>query len=181
MDPHNTRRSRLKLTDSQRLASPRRSLPTPKTALTTTKHSVLRGCIPRYTLALQAAIKFSDNSLFSDIRSRQNRHPPKEEVDFVVSQKLTISENGYHTLHKWVDKRAEAKRKASRLSSSTSNLTRFKLNKASVYLYHRDNAITLATDSAVSSSSFSSTSLVTSTKIKLSNTGSAQSNTTTTQ
>lgn len=162
LNQHKAKRSRLKLTDAQRLASPHRSFLTSKTTLATEKHSVLRGCIPRYALALHATSKVSDTILPSDIRSCLNRHTLEEQVDFVVSQNLTTARNGYHTLHKWVDRRAEAKRETSSISSFTSNLNRFKLNKASVRLYHRDNAITLATPSTVSSSSFSSTSLVTS-------------------
>ena len=150
------------MTDAQRLASPHRSFLTSNTTLATAKHSVLRSCIPRYALALHAASKVSDTILPSDIRSCLNRHTLEEQVDFVVSQNLTTAGNGYHTLHKWVDKRAEAKQETSSISSFTSNLNRFKLNKASVRLYHRDNAITLATPSTISSSSSSSTSLVTS-------------------
>ena len=88
----------------------------PKNTMATAKHSVLRGCIPRYALALKAASKVSDESRPSNVRSRLNRHSPDDDVKFVVSQHLTTSGNGYHTLHKWIDKRVNAKRKVSNLS-----------------------------------------------------------------
>ena len=57
VDIHNTRRTRLKLSDDQRLASPHRPRKLPKPTLATAKHSVLRRCIPRYALALESASK----------------------------------------------------------------------------------------------------------------------------
>ena len=40
-----------------------------KNTMATAKHSVLRGCIPRYALALKAASKVSDISQPSNVRS----------------------------------------------------------------------------------------------------------------
>ena len=94
MDIHNTRRTRLKLSNVQRLASPHRPRKLPKTTLATAKHSVLRGCIPRYALALKAASKVSDISLPSATRSRLDRHSHQEDVDFVVSQNLLLQGMG---------------------------------------------------------------------------------------
>ena len=73
MDTHRTGRTRLKLTDVQRFASLHRPRLIPKPTLATAKHSVLRGCIPRYALALKVASKVSDTSLPSATRSRLNR------------------------------------------------------------------------------------------------------------
>lgn len=126
VNQHKARRTRLKSSAAQRLASPHRPRPIPKTTMATAKHSVLRGCKPRYTLALKVWSKVSDTSRISVIRSRLNRHLKNKDVAFVVSQNLTTSENDSHTLHTWLDKRVEAKRKASSLTSSTSTLTRFK-------------------------------------------------------
>jgi len=89
----------------------------PKPTLATSKHSVLRGCIPRYDLALKAASKVSDISLPSATRSRLDRHFQDENVAFVVSQNLTTAGNGSHTLHTWLDKEADAKHKEASLKS----------------------------------------------------------------
>ena len=160
VDIHNTRHTRLKLSDAQRLASPYRPRKLPKPTLVTAKHSVLHGCIPRYALALKTASKVSDTSLPSVTRSRLDRHSQQEDVDFVVSQNLITAGNGSHTLHPWLDKRADAKHKAVSLKKSTSTLTRFKLSKASAHLHNRNIALALNTPSAI-------TSLSSSTKIKL--------------
>ena len=69
--------------------------------------AVTRGIFPRYALALKAASKVSDDSLPSSVRRRLARHPPHEDVDFVCSEHLTTSGNGYHTLHRSVTKRAD--------------------------------------------------------------------------
>ena len=105
------------MSDAQRLASPYRSMQFPKPTLATSKHSVLRGCIPRYDLALKAASKVSDISLPSATRSRLDRHFQDENVAFVVSQNLTTAGNGSHTLHTWLDKGADAKHKEASLKS----------------------------------------------------------------
>ena len=88
----------------------------PKNAMATAKYSALRVCIPRYALAVKAPSKVSDISQPSNVRSRLNHHSSDDDVAFVVSQHLTTSLNGYHTLHKWIDKQVDDKQKISCLS-----------------------------------------------------------------
>ena len=111
---------------------------------------------PRYALALKATSKVSDISLPSATRSRLDRHSHKEDVDFVVSQKLITAGNGSHTLHTWLDKRADAEHKAASLKHSTSTLTRFTLSKASARLHKRDMKLAMTTPSAITNLSSSS-------------------------
>ena len=76
--------------------------------LPTAKMAVTRGIFPRYALALKAASKVSDESKPSGARRRLARHSPQDDVDFVCSEHLTTKGNGFHTLHKSVNKRAHA-------------------------------------------------------------------------
>ena len=77
-------------------------------SLPTAKMAVTRGIFPQYTLALKAASKVSDESKPSGDRRRLARHSPQDDVDFVFSDHLTTKGNGFHTLHKSVNKRAHA-------------------------------------------------------------------------
>ena len=78
--------------------------------LPTARMVVTRGISPRYALALKTVCKVSDNSLPSAVRRHLARHSPHVDVDFVCSEHLTPSGNGYHTLHRSVNKRASALR-----------------------------------------------------------------------
>ena len=160
MDINNTRRTRLKLSDAQRLVSPHRPRKLSKPTLATAKHSVLRGCIPRYALALKAASKVSDTSLPSTTRSRLNRHSQQEDVDFIVSQTLLLQGMVRIPFILGLTNELKQKNKAASLKHSTSTLTRFKLSKALARLHKRDTALATNTPSAI-------TNLSSSSKIKL--------------
>ena len=71
---------------------------------------VTRAISPQYAFALKAESKVSDDSLPSSVRRHLVRHPPNQDVDFVCSEHLTTSGNGYHTLHRSITKRADALR-----------------------------------------------------------------------
>ena len=138
LDSSPPKRSKLKLTTSQNKSFTDSIAPPRKETFDTAKHSVLRGCIPRYHLACKKASKISDISRPSHIRQRLNRHKESENVDFVVSDNLTTAGNGYHTLHTFVEKRAHAKRAALLTSTSSSKTAKLSQRTASSRLHALD-------------------------------------------
>ena len=69
--------------------------------------AITRGIFPRYTLVLKAARNVSDESFPSSVRRHLARHSPYENVDFMCSEHLITSGNGYHTLHRSATKCAD--------------------------------------------------------------------------
>ena len=74
------------------------------TIKSTAKHSIIRGCLSRYELALKAASKITslDKHTFFNDNSDKDDGSDDSRYDFIISAHLTIPDNGYRVLHNWI-------------------------------------------------------------------------------
>ena len=68
------------------------------------KHSIIRGCLSRYKLALEAASRITSLDKLTCYDDKQNSDDDSvhSHYDFIISEHLTLPSNGHHALHNWI-------------------------------------------------------------------------------
>ena len=68
------------------------------------KHSIIRGCLSRYKLALKAASRITSIDKLTCYDDKQNSDDDyiHSRYAFIISEHLTTPNNGHHVLHNWI-------------------------------------------------------------------------------
>ena len=74
------------------------------TTKSSAKHSIIRGCLSRYKLALKATSRITslDKFICYDDKQSTNNDSDDSHYDFIISEHLTTTDNGHHTLQNWI-------------------------------------------------------------------------------
>ena len=98
------------------------------TTKNTAKHSIIRGCLSRYKLALKAASRITTLDKVTCYHENKNNDTDDDFADshyaFIISEHLSTPGNGHHAFHNWVF----------RISSGLPNFNIWAKSKVHLYL-----------------------------------------------